>query len=478
MKTISNKVKKSFGIIEVIVAVGIFLIISVGSIGTIIRTFSSNRLAEEYSQANLLAQEGIEAVRSVKKQSWGNLSPGLHGLNNSLGSWILTDTQPDIIGKFTRSINVSTVSRLNNNIVETGGTIDPNTYKVDSTVTWNFTPSRTNTITQSTYLTYFEKLIGGNWANPMKESSINIAGNQNGVKVQIQGNYAYLITDGTTNNFHVINITNTLTPVLSSSLSLPSNLNNLVVSGSYAYVSSSDNNAEMMIINITNPSSSSLVGTFNANGTIDGMGIAINNTTVYLGRAGGKDDEFVVINVSNPSAPTQIGSINFNFDINEIYVNNNYAYLATSDNGQELTIINVSTPTNPISAGSLNLSSNNDAISIIGKNNNLYIGRFGNELNIVNVTNPISPILSSTFNANNQVNDVVVNDDETIAFIGTNDNVNDFKTVNITNKSTPVILGNYNSTGNILGVSYSQTKDRVAAANKNNAEEFIIFRPQ
>ena len=165
-RIINMKNRDGFGIIEFIVAMGIFLIIGASGATNIISSFSSNRLADEETQASLYAQEGIEAVKSIKNQGWQSpfldtdcsISCGV-GIIGASWTWMGTE---NIFGKFTRTIEVSDVFRDSaNNIVSSGGSKDPSTKKITSTVVWNFSPSRQNNISLSTYLTNFRKPIGG-----------------------------------------------------------------------------------------------------------------------------------------------------------------------------------------------------------------------------------------------------------------------------------------------------------------------------
>ena len=153
-----------FGIIEIIVAMALFVTVAVTGIVTVIGSFSANRLGDEQTKATVFAQSGLEAVRSIKNQGWASpllttnctVGCGL-GLNGSSWSWSGTNNTLD---KFTRVITVSDVQRdLTGTIVVSGGINDSDTKKVNSTVTWNFTPTRNNTVSLSTYLTNFRKAI-------------------------------------------------------------------------------------------------------------------------------------------------------------------------------------------------------------------------------------------------------------------------------------------------------------------------------
>lgn len=162
-KTLEVRVKKNHSsagqsIIEVIVALGIFLIIVTSSVIAVLASFSVTRLAQEKTQAVNLATEGLEAVKSIRNQNWDNLVTGNYGVVNNNGVWSLSpQADLDPSAKFTRLISINDVNRdLNHDLLTTGGTLDPETKKISSQVTWNFTPTRFNTVTMTLYLTNWQ----------------------------------------------------------------------------------------------------------------------------------------------------------------------------------------------------------------------------------------------------------------------------------------------------------------------------------
>lgn len=148
-----------FGLIEVIVAMGLFVIIASGGVSTVLQGMTMNRLASDETFADLYAQEGIEAVRSLKNRAFTNLVTGTYGLSNAGNLWNFLGSN-DVRSNFTRQIIVEPGQRNAGNIVDSGGVVDPDLFKITSNVTWNFTPSRINTATLVTYLTNFRKTIG------------------------------------------------------------------------------------------------------------------------------------------------------------------------------------------------------------------------------------------------------------------------------------------------------------------------------
>lgn len=149
---------KGFGLIEIIVAVGIFATVAVTGLTTILHSFSINRLGEEQTIAQNYASQGLEAVRSLRKQGWSNLVNGTYGLSSAGGSWVFSGSS-DSLGKLTRTVTVSTGNRdISGNIAEVG-TSDQDLKKVTSTVTWNFGPTRNNSVVLTEYLTNYAKAI-------------------------------------------------------------------------------------------------------------------------------------------------------------------------------------------------------------------------------------------------------------------------------------------------------------------------------
>lgn len=169
------KSQKGFGLLELIVAMGLFMIVVVSGAGGILKSYSLNRLADEEVGATLYATEGIEAAKSIANQDWANLSAGTYGVDSSGGGWAFSGSSNQSL-PFTRVLTISDVYRdSQGNIVTSGGTLDPNTYRVNSTVSWDFTPTRNNNINLTSYLSNFKKEIAsGNLV--VDYSAANISG--------------------------------------------------------------------------------------------------------------------------------------------------------------------------------------------------------------------------------------------------------------------------------------------------------------
>jgi hypothetical protein len=468
---------KGFGLIEIIVAMGIFVVIAVTAISTITQTFSINRLGDNETDAALYAQEGIEAARSIKNESWTALSSGPHGATSGGGSWAFAGTS-DTKGVYTRVITVADIYRDNSgNPVLSGcaNMFDRNAKRVASSVDWDFTPVRANNISYLSYLTNWKKTAIGDWSTPAQESGVAVAGDQNALKIQAQYDYSYMVRDGGTPDFVVYDITTT-TPTAIGSLSLPGSPTNIFVLGRYAYVTTSDD-TELQIIDVCTPSAPSIVGTFAATGGANANGIYVVGTTAYMVRDSSGSDEFIVIDVTTASAPSLIGSLNLGDDSFEVVVLGTNGFVASASNTQELQVLNLTTPSAPTLSGSLNLAGNGNAVTIAGFASSVMVGRNSDEFQTIDVSTPATPTLSGTYNAGDNINDISLGNGNQYAFIATDEPTGEFQVVNITTFATPVLLGSLNFSSDLNGVAYLPANDRTYAATDSNTEELLVVMP-
>src|ERR1700722_347404 len=154
--------QRGFLALEAILAAAFFVIFSSGAIAILLQGFDANRLGSEETIANQYASEGIEATRSIKNQAYSNLidTTGTGASRSASNVWIFIGTN-NTFGMYTRVITISDVQRdSSGNIVASGGSFDPNTKKVTSTVSWNVSPTRNDSVVLTTYLTNWKGFTG------------------------------------------------------------------------------------------------------------------------------------------------------------------------------------------------------------------------------------------------------------------------------------------------------------------------------
>lgn len=455
---------KGFSVVEVLLAASIFSLLVTALAGAYFYGQESATLAGARARAGLLAEEGLEASRSIRDGGFANLVDGAHGLAVSGSVWTYSGTQ-DIAGQFTRSVTVSA--------------IDAATKQLVSTVTWQQNAQRTGTASATTRLTNWAAAVAASWANPNTlAGSLNLAGLQDGLKVAIQGTYAYVVRNDGTPDFAVVDITNPSNPTLAGSLALAGIPRNVFVSGNYAYVASTDNAQELKVINVTNPAAPVQAGSYNASGNSDANGIFVVGTTAYLVRTFlAADPEFVLVNVANPAAPVLLGTLQLSDTGNEVYVQGTAAYVVSNSNTQELQVVNVANPAAPVQVASVNLAGTSNALTVAGVGNRLFIGQ-GNVLHVLSTASPLAPVLLGSLNVGGTVNDISLTfgSGNTFVFVATAAAAAELQVVAVSVPATPTLVGSYNAPGILNGIAYDGTADRAYAVGAD-AVEFIAVQP-
>lgn len=125
-------------VVETLVALGVFTLGVVSVWLLVISIYDSSRLGKERSRGRMLAEEGIEAVRSIRDRGFTNLSPGVYGLSLVGRRWGLVGA-PDTTGPFLRTVTITSVGA--------------NRFNISVSVQWQFTTTRPERIAAETRLT-------------------------------------------------------------------------------------------------------------------------------------------------------------------------------------------------------------------------------------------------------------------------------------------------------------------------------------
>jgi len=108
LKTKKILSSKGFSLIEIILSSGLLALFALAFLGVLGFSQESTLRAGQRNRAIFLAEEGLEAARSIRDESFNNLSTGNHGLTSS-SKWGFTD-QPDIIENFIRTITITDIN--------------------------------------------------------------------------------------------------------------------------------------------------------------------------------------------------------------------------------------------------------------------------------------------------------------------------------------------------------------------------------
>ena len=148
---------KGISIIELLAVIAILALTLTVLLGLASFSLGITGLVRQTTQAENLAREAMEAVRSIRDNSgWSQIINGSHGLASSAGYWEFSGTE-NVIDVFTRAILISDAQRdASDGIVEAGGVIDPDTKKITVSVSWQ-ERNRPHSVGLITYLTNWHR---------------------------------------------------------------------------------------------------------------------------------------------------------------------------------------------------------------------------------------------------------------------------------------------------------------------------------
>ena len=477
--------RRSFTIIEIILAMGIFALAASGIAGVVVQAFSINRLGEEESYAGLLSTEGTEAARAVVGRDFFNLVNGSHGLDSSSGRWEFSGTS-NSFGKFTRRIVVSNVFRdENNNVVTSGGILDIFTKRVDSVVTWNFTPGRDNEVSVKTYFTFWQAPIC-EWGDALIQvGGLNLPGPAGATDIEVdeEGEWGYVtgLKNSQGGEFYILDLADPLNPEIEGSYEANSDLNAVSVSGNFAYLASAAN-PEILVINITVPSAPVLAGS-NELPIGAALDIQVSDGYLYAGLRNNTGDELYIYDLVNPVAPAFVGSLDVAKDVAAISVADGRAYLATTATGQSdaksLIVVDVSDPANPVELGSYATElAGAKGKSVYYEGGIVHLTTSANagpveEYYILDASDPANIYLVGSLDVQHAVNSVETG--TTFALLATDTNSKAIMVVDITPPTNPQEVFSLPLNGSGIGTAINGCYAFVASTDNN--QEIKVVTP-
>ncbi len=402
-------------LIEVVIAAGFVVIIVAIFVHLTIGSFGLERRARENTIATNIAQEGLEATRSIANRNFAELTPGSHGLDATSGVYYFAGAS-NSIGPYTRVITVDSAQRNGNgDLVLSGGTDDPNTRQLTSTVTWNPVQGGTSNVK---LITYFVHWKSQKWISNLKttfqsyfRNSTEISSSQNGeVNLEYPNPGAPIETltlDKTLNLTGTADVTEVIVDEIrdrlyislkdnganheffsydisdisrgnmsqSGSLELGEGSRGFALGKNYAYVLTDGPTQEIRVVRL---SDFLIVATWDIPGALsnDPYDVLLDEAAnrLYVGRGlGGDENEFYILNTSNPLGPISIvGSTTIGAQVNAVAIRQNYAYIATGQIDGEIFMVNLTSMfTQRCDLPGVNQA----AVALFIEGDHLYIGR-------------------------------------------------------------------------------------------------------
>lgn len=457
------------------------------------------------ASAVALLKYTIDATRSVREKGWtsfaatnGTFHPEISGSSWSLKAGEYTDANGFKTSVVISDVNRGTCPGANcGTIVTTGGTIDPSTKKVVSTVSWVL--PYTSSIDSTSYMTRYldnnaftqtlglhtpaadfdlgtktgtavtktddgEVILGaggqGDWCKPQQSTvaTLDLAGQALPTALYTvvdnstvpPNNYAYLTTGANSSSYTMQSVKVTDPQV---GLPVPSEYKQytqvnyhaygLFVDSSYAYLGTSHPGATVDIAQI-NGATYTETGTFGPSGHPTGLSVYVSGSFGYVT---GDNKIFYSFDLSSKSGSrTTKGTYTLPANGNKVIVSGSYAYIVTTATTNQLQIINVSDPThltltksfdlgNGLGGVTLAINSSATKAYIVTK----YVAGKSNFF-VVDISTPSAPVIKGSTNTNGMTpNDITLATSNRAIVVGSG-GTQQYQTFNIST-DTPSLCG-------------------------------------
>jgi prepilin-type N-terminal cleavage/methylation domain-containing protein len=477
-KLITNQ--KGVSIVEILIAITIFAIFSVGAFYLSVDALHRDAKIELDNVALSYAQEGIEAMRNIRDRNFLLLTNGDHGLEKVNGSWQRIPAPENIDDFYFRTIVVSDVFRDDDGNIAEIGTFDPDTKKIVSRINWEWRDFFSQSVSITAYLSnwggvdFVQMTCGdfetGNLADTVlvdldgppedncgvvldieePESTFLVSANvgNHANDVTVDGNYAFVSNDKNHNGLSAVDTSDKENPVILSEINVGDRGLYVKKQNNYVYVGVRSRNGGLVIVDVSNPSSMSIVSTLNVGQY--GNQIDLKGNYLYMGTANSKDS-LKVVYVSNKSAPSIVKSIDFKGIVRSVKVYGDYLFVGLENDKDSFHVFDISNSASPVFVTKLDLGEQVNDIEIQGFYAYVGIENTGASLKILNVANPENPVLIKTLNIGAEIEAIAISGNYLYAAL--DDQNAGMAVVNISDPASAYLVHNSDVTGKATGIA-------------------------
>ena len=385
MKYFKKKLK-GFGLAELVLAIGIFAMISSTLLLLVIDSTRTIDNVRTKTNATYLIEEINSTILMLKNRSWfdviSHTGGGLKHFEYIAGEYQIVDGVGEKNG-LNYSFSIESVNRdVSGMLVSSGGSTDTHTRVVSISVDWldksgklhTVTPKlyindwETNSIIQTTYADFsvglhsdtltvtnddgevrLRSVLYPDWCNPgLSINEYDIPGNANSRSVFARPGHAYLGTTGSSTGepFTKLNIEGVDPPILTVEGTYSGHtVNDIFVTDNYAFLATATDSKEVIILDISSVPYTE-VGYYDAPGSSDANSVYVDGNIGYV--AQGRTVRSFNLSSYNGSRAS-IGSITIGWfisTVSKIAVQDGYMYAVLNWDWYELAIVNVSNPAN------------------------------------------------------------------------------------------------------------------------------------
>jgi type II secretory pathway pseudopilin PulG len=470
-------------LIELILVMGLAAIILPALLTGFVASRNGKPQQEQRLQAISVLKETEAALKNIRNTNWEALaSNGTFHTEISGAQWSLAANSLTNSNGIKQEIVISDVYRdpISGEIVITGGVVDPSTKKIDINISWTkptvsninstmfLTRTKNTTFTQTT-------LSDFNQGVPVRTavSATGGSGTDGHIALTTSGDEGEGEVGGSSADWCEPNLSIT-------ARDLPKNgVANAVsaIPGS-VFVGTGENASGVSFANVnitdTDPPNSSLLGTFNGYKTNDVFG---EENYAYLA-TDTNSKEIVIVNLA-ASPHSEVGYFNApgNGDGNSVFVTGNIGYM-TDGNRLYTFDLSAKSGSRP-QLGSVVLDGTGNNIYVVGSYVYVAIDSTSNQLEIIQVSNNGATLLrvGSLSLPGQRAQDVIVSELGTRAYMVTSTSTTqrEMFVIDINSKSSPTVMGSYEANGmNPSAVTVMSAHNRAIIVGQGGEEYQVI----
>lgn len=295
-------------LVEIIITIGLFALLAPALITGFTSASQGKAQQQQYTQATVVLNQTQEAIRAIRERGWAAMAAnGTFHPTQVDGVWSLSPGS-ETIELLTRSIEISDAYRDANGKIAESGTQDPSTKRVVTTISWT-TPRVSEVIATQYFTRYLDNLSYTDTTESQFNGSVSNASGSATTSVRVSKNDddGHVELDGLSNGDWCNPVDHIVAQL---NLSSSGNARNVKAVEGVAYT-----------------------GTSSGGGTFVKIGIS-------------NDDPPVLSNLSTLAG----------YETKDVFIDGNYAYVATADTNKDVVIIDLTSntevgyfnPTNPV----------------------------------------------------------------------------------------------------------------------------------
>lgn len=469
MKYIFNT--KGQSLVELLLAIGLLSILLPAFLTGLVTSRDGQAQRGVRNEALIFLKESHEAMRNVREKNWALVVPtGVYYPRIAADySWELVASQSgENINGYIRKIELSDVYRDTAGVISQSGTLDPSTRKVDFSVSWD--KPITSQVASTTYLTRYLDNASDIWTT---DTDFN-TGTNTGTAVSDTEGGEVILGAGGQGQWCV--------PALTlATLDLPKSgvANAIAAIEGRVFTGTGENASGVSFANVnitnTNPPVPSILGTIDGYKTNDIFG---EQNYAYIA-TDNKDKEIIIVSISS-SPYSEIGYFNApgNGDGDSIFVTGNTGYMTTGTKLYNFDLSSKSGSRSAIDSDGVTLAGNGTRVVVVGNYAYIAISGSNTKMQIIDLSNPSDLTVVGYANLDSgDGRDVSVNQTGTRAYLATS-NMSDkreFFILDITNKSgNHSVIGSYDTNGmDPKGVSVVPGNRAIVVGQ--NGEEYQVI---